>query len=194
MTTAETNSAIDPGSLGSILRYDPDTGKLFWLPRTPDMFQDGRHTAAHSCAKWNARYAGQEALTNIHTEGYRRGRIYGRPYSAHRAAFALMTGRWPESEIDHINGVRADNRWANLREATSSQNKCNRHGGEGATSVYRGVHWARREEKWAACIQVRGSVIHIGYFQDEHQAAVAYDERAKILHGAFATLNFARAG
>src|SRR4029434_892525 len=55
--------------------------------------------------------------------GYRQIRIGGRPYSASRLAWLYMTGKWPNSEISYINGKPSDTRWANLREAPSSQNR-----------------------------------------------------------------------
>jgi hypothetical protein len=55
--------------------------------------------------------------------GYHQIRIGGRPYSASRLAWLYMTGKWPNSEISYINGKPSDTRWANLREAPSSQNR-----------------------------------------------------------------------
>jgi hypothetical protein len=55
--------------------------------------------------------------------GYRQIRIGGRPYSASRLAWLYMTGKWPNSEISYVNGKPSDTRWANLRQAASSQNR-----------------------------------------------------------------------
>ena len=184
---------VDPSILGSLLRYEPETGKLFWLPRPVEMFAEGGHSVEHNCRKWNARYANQEALFALHDRGYLTGTLLGQKCFAHRVIWALQTGKWPDAEIDHINGKRSDNRWINLREATSAENKRNRHCVDGVSSRFRGVSWATREGKWQACIQTAGKKVHLGYFLDETTAARAYDESARRLHGAFASVNFAEA-
>jgi hypothetical protein len=72
----------------------------------------------------NAR-AGDVAGGANNGDRYRRIRVDNQLYQAHRLAWLYMTGEWPSNGIDHINGHRADNRWANLREATQSQNMAN---------------------------------------------------------------------
>lgn len=175
---------IDIDTLRTLLRYEPDTGKLFWLPRPLDRF-----TSQRSCSVWNSRFAGQEAFTADNGTGYRRGDIFGTTYRAHRVIWALVTGAWPANEIDHRNGQPADNRWDNLREATRLQNSRNRRKA-GGSSAYRGVSWSTSNKGWAAFIRTNGKETYIGTFPDEKKAAVAYDAAAIKHHGAFAKLNF----
>ncbi len=75
-------------------------------------------------------------------------------------------------EIDHINGVRNDNRIENLRPTSRSQNNRNRKITTG-NSRWRGVHFATQNMKWGAYCMVYGKRKHIGYFEDERDAATA---------------------
>jgi hypothetical protein len=96
-----------------------------------------------------------------------------------------------EFVIDHINYNGLDNRKANLRLATRTQN--NRHTrriNKTGSSKYKGVNWYTREKRWVAKITADGKTFPIGYFKDEIEAARAYDEAAKTYHGDFAALNF----
>jgi hypothetical protein len=97
----------------------------------------------------------------------------------------------PEGLVcDHINRKALDNRKANLRPATSSQNNCNTRKRGQATSRYRGVGRATTSNKWVAQIKVNGRQIYLGTFDNKVDAAKAYDAAAKKYHGEFAVLNF----
>jgi len=141
-------------------------------------------------AAWNAAWAGKPAFQYIGDTGYRRGRLFERDYQAHRVAFAIMTGRTPDM-IDHVNHVRTDNRWGNLRETDATGNAQNTSSNAGSTSKYLGVFWDKRRNSWCAKIKHGGKVRHVGYFADEQQAARAYDAAATKAFGPFANLNFA---
>ena len=94
--------------------------------------------------------------------------------------------------VDHINQDGMDNRSANLRPATPSQNLCNRKKRSGSKySKYKGAYWHKLNRKWAARIGINKKEIHLGYFKNEMDAARAYDEAAKKYHGEFASPNFA---
>jgi hypothetical protein len=96
--------------------------------------------------------------------------------------------------VDHINHNGLDNRKANLRPATKSQNNINKPNikRKGAHSKYRGVTLEKRINKWQAQIRAKGTHRVIGYFEDEIEAAKAYDAKARKYHGEFAVLNFPR--
>jgi hypothetical protein len=117
-----------------------------------------------------------------------------RQYGAHRLAFLIMEGRMP-GIIDHINGIKDDNRYCNLRECTTQQNCMNTSSRRGSSSKYRGVHvrveWRRNSfvKLWIAGIYHNKKKVHLGYFDDEALAAKAYNEAALEYFGEFAKLN-----
>lgn len=134
--------------LHELLEYDPETGEMFWKRRV----------------------AG-----TLNGEGYLQVRVEGQSLLLHRVAFALMTGRFPEDEVDHDNRDRADNRWENLKESTRSQNMHNAGMLSNNTSGVKGVCWHRGRKAWHARIVVRGATHHLGYFADIADASKAYD-------------------
>lgn len=96
---------------------------------------------------------------------------------------------------DHKNGNGLDNRRTNLRPATVSQNLCNRPKTKSKTrSKYKGLEWDKIQRKWKVRIQHNGRKIYLGSFSNEIDAARAYDKKAKVLFGQFASLNFPDAG
>jgi hypothetical protein len=99
----------------------------------------------------------------------------------------LITG-WPL--VDHINGDGTDNRRSNLRKATVGQNNANVRKRIGTSSQYKGVRWRTDTRRWQARIRAARELRHLGFFSDEMDAAVAYDDAARIAFGEFARLNF----
>ena len=149
------------------LSYDRETGKFTALKRS------GR------------RSAGAE-LGYTRPDGYRMLSVAGRWYYAHRLAWFLCTGSWPAEEIDHINGDRADNRIANLRECTRSENMRN--------TPKKGVCFHKTQRKWLASIRLNGKREHLGSFNAEQEALAAYQEAADRLHGEFAFVSAPKPG
>jgi hypothetical protein len=93
--------------------------------------------------------------------------------------------------VDHINHNGLDNRKANLRLATCAQNNYNRiHLRKSKSSKYKGVSWKKQKKKWIVIISYNRKNKFIGLFEDEIQAAKAYDKAAKKYHKEFASLNF----
>lgn len=95
---------------------------------------------------------------------------------------------WPL--VDHINGNGLDNRRANLRPATPSQNTANARMPSDNTSGFKGVGWFARTGRWRAYITYQGRQKHLGYFDIAEEAALAYDAAARELFGEFARPNF----
>lgn len=169
-----------PELLCKLLRYEPDTGKLYWRERDVDMFVDGGHTAKHSCAKWNSRFAGKEAFT-ADSHGYKVGDIFDRTYKAHRVIWAIVHNEWPDT-IDHINGISDDNRIDNLRSVSQAENLRNAKRPSNNTSGVCGVVWNKAANKWQAQIGTGYKVKNLGLFTDFDEA-VAARKTAEIKYG-----------
>ena len=162
-----------PSVLRQLIDYDPETGALVWRVRGVSFFTDGKKSAIQSMRRWNTRYAGKAALNYKGTQGYFRGEIFGEAYRAHRVAWAIYSGSWPENEIDHINGNRSDNRIANLRSATSQENSKNRAISIKNTSGANGVSWREDHSRWVASINKNGKLKYIGSFKSKNEAIQA---------------------
>ena len=169
-----------PERLRQLLRYDEASGKLFWRPRTRDMFPTQR-----AYSSWVSQRSGQEAFTAT-AYGYRVSKIDGKMCAAHRVFWAMVHGYWPADDLDHVNGQRDDNRLSNLREATRSQNLCNRSIPAANTSGHKGVYFHKPTEKWRAQIK-KNKVSHfLGCFANLDDAIAARNSASLRLHGEFA--------
>lgn len=174
-----------------LVRYEPDTGRLFWIERPVELFRSRWPGQEQSTADyWNRRNAGKECFLAEDDDGYRIGSIFDLTRKAHRVAWAIETGEWPIGQIDHRNGTRNDNRWPNLRPATEIQNRRNSLAERGRVSDFKGVTWHKRDCVWFTRIYVEGKRIQLGTFTDEVEAAKAYDVAAIQHFGHFAKLNF----
>lgn len=106
-------------------------------------------------------------------QGYISIRIDKKSYKAHRLAWVIMTGEWPENQVDHINHIRDDNRWVNLREATNQENQQNASVRSDNVSGVPGVFWENSHGKWVAQIKANKKRRHLGYFDDKFEAICA---------------------
>lgn len=165
---------IAPETLRQIISYNPTTGKLRWLAANPEMFKPGkRHSAETRCAIWNSKYSGRDALQHKDkNRPYAYGDIFGRKYYAHRVAFAIMIGRWPEV-IDHIDGNKQNNCWSNLREVTRTQNMQNMALRVDNTSGHVGVSFDDSRGLWSSQIYVNGKKQFLGRYADKNKAIAA---------------------
>jgi HNH endonuclease len=155
---------VDIDYLRQRLRYEPEAGKLYWLD-----YED-------MPKRWRTRWAGKEALAAHNGQGYKTGRIGGTQFLAHRVAWALWCGKWPDEQIDHINGVRCDNRITNLRAVTPQENQRNRKKQANNTSGVCGVNWNSGVGKWQARVKVDRISRHLGYFDTLEEATVVRKE------------------
>ena len=172
-----TKSLPDPELLRNLLEYDPATGSLTWRERDQKHFKVASHAL-----NWNKRYAGKFVCLQRHNAGYRCILLYNKKYLAHRVIWAVVHGQWPTNQIDHINGVRDDNRLCNLRAATYSQNSKNSAVRKDNKSGFPGVHWVPRVDRWSARISVKGKWVMLGYFK-KFDDAVAARKSAESIHG-----------
>ena len=158
--------------LRQLLRYEPETGKLFWLPRGVASF-DFSHDAVRLAAAWNGRNAGNEAFTCVSQDGYYNGKVFNTTVRAHRVAYAIFYGEWPANHIDHVDGDRLNNRIANLRDVTNAENCLNKAVRASSKTGINGVTWAKRERKWRVKIGVGGKKKEVGLFDDLSSAVIA---------------------
>lgn len=147
-------SVNSTAKLSDVLSYCPGTGVLKWK------------VARGRCSAGSV--AGYDT-----GRGYIGVRVNGQCMYAHRVAFEIMTGRPPFGEIDHINGVRGDNSWKNLREVCQHENMLNRSMARSNKSGVIGVFWNTGKGKWTAKIKKHGKDIHLGHFSNISDAAEA---------------------
>ncbi len=167
-------STMTPQMLREILRYNPENGHLFWRERPSEMF------SCHRIWKsWNSNYANRRALYTKDKDGYRVGTIFSLKFKSHRVAWAIYYGDWPNQQIDHINGVKSDNRIANLRDVSQQTNRMNSRLSQKNTSGHVGVSGKRG--KWNASVQIHKNVIHLGRFKLKREAIVAARAARKAL-------------
>jgi hypothetical protein len=146
--------------LKELLYYNAATGIFYW-----------RRT---DCGR-RSKPAGRLAVN-----GYIGISIDYKRYYAHRLAFLYIRGRWPDGDIDHINGRRSDNRLWNLREATRAQNLMNSKRRRDNTSGFRGVY--PRHGKYQARFRNKC----LGVFLTAEEASAAHSKAARELFGEFA--------
>lgn len=168
--------SISADMVDQIIKYDQETGVFFWKHRNGFSIGDNI---------FNSRYADKVA-GSINKHGYWRIILNEQYVQAHRLAFFVMTGKWPSNQIDHINGVRHDNRWCNLREATLCENARNSCRPINNRSGFKGVSWKERNQKWVAQISIGNRKKHVGLFETAVEAHQAYMRAARVYHGEFA--------
>jgi len=115
-------------------------------------------------------------------DGYRQMKINGNKYLEHRLVWLYHYGYMPTKGIDHINGDKSDNRIANLREATDSQNSQNRGIHKNNKTGFMGVTFHKPSGKWAAGIMKNGKKYHLGYYDTPEEARDAYLKAKSELH------------
>ena len=124
-----------------------------------------------------------DIATCINGHGYRVIKINSKTYKAHRLAYLYMTGEFPLDQIDHIDGVRINNCWFNLRNATQSINSQNLHAPhKDNNSGYIGVSWCKKNKKWRARIKINNKGLSLGYFADAKEASESYLKKKREIH------------
>lgn len=146
----------------SLLRYEPESGKVFWLRR-------------------NGKEAGHE------TRGYLSIRVDQKDYMLHRVVWLMVYGAFPLGQIDHKDRDRSNNRITNLREATPAQQGQNQTTRANNTSGIKGVSFDLERDLWLVRIRDNGRRINLGRFAALAEAAEAYRVASEKLHGAFAS-------
>ena len=153
--------------LREVLHYDEATGVFTWKVARGGRFRAG------------------DVAGTVVKKGYIVITIDGRLHRAHRLAWLYVHGYLPPYQIDHRNHSPADNRIANLRTATQSENNKNMRLSTKNTSGYKGVSWNKQAGKWKAYSTLNGKLNYLGYFTTAEAASEAYNRFAKQHHGEF---------
>lgn len=152
--------------LRSVISYDPITGECSWKKTLSNRGPCG------------------STAGNVRKDGQVQIKIDKINYQMHRIIFFYMTGRWPNKEVDHINGNSSDNRWKNLREATPNQNKANRKATLTNKLGVKGVRY--QAGKYEAVITVNRKQIYLGRYNRLVEAETAHRNAAEMYFGEFA--------
>lgn len=162
---ASSNSTLTQERLKELLHYDPGTGLFTWL-----------------VCKTNATKVGDVA-GSVEKKGYVVISIVNQRYKAHRLAWLYMTGKWPLDQIDHINGVKNDNRFVNFREASNIFNTQNQRRPRVNNSLgILGVNYRDDQKRYCATICVNAKKIHLGSYKTPEEASAAYIEAKRKYH------------
>ena len=154
---------ITAEQLREILDYSAETGVFIWRIRPSKSVKAGN-------------IAG-----NINKVGYSTLGIQGKIYNAHRLAWLYIRGTWPVGLIDHINGIKADNRFENLRDVGAEGNSQNiRKPNRRNKSGFMGVIWY--QNKWRASMSVNGKSKWLGDYSTPEEAHQAYLNAKRIFH------------
>ena len=141
--------------LCEVLEYSPETGIFVWKVSLARRIKTG------------------DIAGSPHLLGYVSIKIDNKAYLAHRLAFLYMRGYFPENDVDHLDGIKNNNRWNNLRHASRSCNFQNRKLQTNSTSGFIGVRWHKRHKKWYSRICIYRKTIHIGCYNTPEEAALA---------------------
>lgn len=155
-----------------IFDYNPETGVLRWKNRTDVL------------PAWNGRFAGK-TIGEKTSWGYLAVTINGKTYMLHNLIWVYMTGNEPSGIVDHEDLNRTNNKWNNLRDATRSENQCNRRIQSNNTSGYKGVTFDKSRNLWSARVNLQGKVYNLGRFKTAEEAHAIYLKAAKEKHGEF---------
>ena len=150
----------------SLLDYDPDTGVLRWRKNRTVGTKAGDIAGSPT------------------GDGYQKIRLLGKPYRAHRVAFAMYYNRQPAEQLDHIDGDRGNNKIANLREATNSQNAMNMKIASAHSVGVKNVSIDKK--KYVVRLQANGNLFRIGRFDTLNEASEAAKKAREFIHGEFA--------
>lgn len=154
-----------------VFSYDPETGLLLRVRPI-----EGQSTIRKPIAGY------------IDRDGYRTIKVLGYTYFAHRVIWLMQTGSWPDGFIDHINGVRHDNRFCNLRVVDRAMNQQNMHAARAdSSSGVLGVSLHKKTGKWRAQLSINGRTTYLGVFDSMEEARLVYLQ-AKRKHHPGATI------
>ncbi|NHZ81829.1 HNH endonuclease [Massilia sp. CCM 8695] len=151
-----------------LLHYDPSTGAFTRRVRTAQRHQVGDRA--------------DFIVTGGGLKGYCRISFDSTRYLAHRLAWLYVHGRWPEFDIDHVNGIKNDNRIANLRDIPNALNRQNIRGPRADNAISGILGVTRHKKKWRSRIQINSRTVNLGCFDSAQDAKNAYLKAKRLLH------------
>ena len=147
--------------LKELVSYVPETGLFVRLKRTSNRIEVGQS------AGWKDAY------------GYLNISLHGKKWKAHRLAWLYVYGDFPKQEIDHINGIKDDNRISNLRDVNRLTNELNKGKQANNTSGFKGVSLQKQSGKWEAYICCNGKKKSLGVYATPEIASKARESCIK---------------
>ena len=156
-------SKIDSTRLKELLQYNPSTGNFTWI------------------ANMGKRVKAGQVAGCIHHMGYVVIYKDKKSYLAHRLAWLYVYGEYPTNNIDHINGIRSDNRIENLRDATQAENCQNIHKVR-CSSGLMGAYFDKTRSRWYSAIKLNGKSKLLGHFKTAKDAHQVYISAKRLMH------------
>ena len=155
-----------------LLSYDHLTGLLMWKKRDVSLLLEGGHSAAHTCNRWNSKFAGEGSFTATKGDGYKTRINLWKKLPRSPCCLEVMT-QMILVRIDHIDGDRTNNKWSNLRSVTRTENSRNIARHKDNTSGTTGVRYVAKGGLWQSYI-IRGrTFISLGSYKNKDDAVCA---------------------
>jgi hypothetical protein len=153
------NRLARDNEIRSLFDYDPNSGDIRWKIDRGTRFKKGMLAGT---------------VLNGYVRTITRLSATGKKFVCmnHTLAWFLYYGKWPEERIDHINGIRGDNRISNLRDVNKWENNANREIHRDGKNP--GYSWNDKERRFGASIQIDGVRISLGNFKEEGEAAAVH--------------------
>jgi hypothetical protein len=161
-------SLLNQELLKELVNYDPNTGVFAWKKIRPGV-------------------SSSKKFGSLKPSGYIVVLINKKLYRLHRLAWLYMTGEWPENEIDHINGNKADNRFCNIRKATKAENNWNKKVRKDSTTGVKNVLYYPKYQSYYVRITANKIAHSFGPFKTKDQAALVAKEKRAEIHKNFHT-------
>lgn len=158
---------ITRNTLKKYLSYNKNTGVFRWV-RSPNWSIMVGETAGYKTKR-----------------GYIHIILNKKSYKAHRLAWLYVHGTFPVGAIDHINNIKSDNKFRNLRSASRQENGFNKGKQANNKSGFKGVCWHKPSKKWVAQATLNGKVKYLGAFKNPKKASAVYNAFASENHGKF---------
>lgn len=169
---------LNQSVIQELFDYNPETGEFISKPRDMKYFKSEKD---HKM--WHTRFCGKIS-DRLDSKGYKRVYVLNKDYRVHILIWLWMTGEFCKNQIDHINCLKNDNKWSNLREANNSQNCSNQNVRKNNKLGFKGVH-KLPSGRYKAAITKFYKRFDIGIFDTPEEASRAYIDASRKIFGEF---------